>query len=50
MRNVCVIGLFFFPNTQDFAFAPLEKMSTKKIFSVSLKSFRQLRALQWKKN
>ena len=29
MQKVCPIGLFFL-NTQDFAFAPLEKMSTKK--------------------
>ena len=29
---------FIFPNTQDFAFAPLEKISSEKKVSVKLKS------------
>ena len=40
--------LSFFPNTQDFAFAPLEKMSTKKKVSVSLAGFRPVSTLQWR--
>ena len=48
MQNVCPVGFFFFSNTQDFAFAPLEKMSTKQKVSVSLAGFQQVRTLQWK--
>ena len=46
MQKVCPIGFFF--NTQDFAFAPLEKMSTKKKVLVSIAGFRQASTLQWK--
>ena len=42
------IYLFIFSNTKDFAFAPLEKISTKKKVSVKLAGFRQVRPLQWK--
>ena len=37
MQNVCPVGLFiylFFSTTEDFAFAPVEKMSTKIKVSV----------------
>ena len=35
MQNVCPVGLFiFFSNTEDFAFAPVEKMLTKLKVSV----------------
>ena len=40
--------IYFFSNTEDFAFAPVEKMSTKMKVSVSLAGFRQVRTLQWK--
>ena len=29
MQNVCPVSFFVFSNTEDFAFAPIEKMSTK---------------------
>ena len=39
---------FFFSHTQDFAFASLEKMSTKTRVSVVLAGFQQVLTLQWK--
>ena len=41
-------SVYYFSNTQDFAFAPLESMSTIKKVSVCLAGFRQVRTLQWK--
>ena len=48
MQNVCPVGIFFFSRTQDFAFASLEKMSTKTRVSVLLAGFQQVLTLQWK--
>ena len=41
-------SVYYFSNTLDFAFAPLENMSTIKKVEVCHAGFRQARRLQWK--
>ena len=41
-------SVYYFSNTQDFAFVPLENMSALKKVAVCHAGFRQVRTLQWK--